>query len=371
MDHMTTTQSRAQAQQAAVRRQWLGSSWEAERFAQTGWLLLPLRLFLGVTFVFAAFQKFASPSFFDASNPASVQAQMKALAPTSPIGPLVRLSLDGGPLIGIMIAVAELLVGVATLLGLKARWAAGAGALLSLTFFLTVSWNTRPYYYGADIVFMFAWTPFVMLGAAGVLSLDGYARERGRASRRGEATRQLIERRSIVTAGALSLLSAATASLVAHVGRGGSGTTTGATGSTGGQPVARGQHTGSTAGGPAGSGSTPPTHPAGHPSGAPAGMRAIASTSSLAVGQGHPFTDPATGNPAWLVRTGASSAVAFSAVCTHAGCPVNFDPSAHEFVCPCHGGTYSASTGAVLGGPPPAALPAIDVSIVGGEIYAK
>jgi len=45
--------------------------------------------------------------------------------------------------------------------------AGAAGAVLALTFFLTVSWNTTPYYYGADIVFLFAWTPFITMGAGG------------------------------------------------------------------------------------------------------------------------------------------------------------------------------------------------------------
>jgi len=48
---------------------------------------------------------------------------------------------------------------------------------------------------------------------------------------------------------------------------------------------------------------------------------------------------------------------------------VDFDPSARELVCPCHGGTFNAATGAVLSGPPPAPLPAIPVHIVAGQIY--
>ncbi len=41
-----------------------------------GWVLLPLRVFLGFTFSFAGLQKLANPGFFDASNPASIQAQL-------------------------------------------------------------------------------------------------------------------------------------------------------------------------------------------------------------------------------------------------------------------------------------------------------
>jgi hypothetical protein len=55
--------------------------------------------------------------------------------------------------------------------------------LLSLSFFLTVSFNDNPYYYGPDIVFLFAWTPFVLAGS-GEWSLDAvFARRAERAHR--------------------------------------------------------------------------------------------------------------------------------------------------------------------------------------------
>jgi len=39
-----------------------------------GRALLPLRAFLGFTFCFAGLQKLANPRFFDAADPASIQA---------------------------------------------------------------------------------------------------------------------------------------------------------------------------------------------------------------------------------------------------------------------------------------------------------
>ena len=41
-----------------------------------GRALLPLRAFLGFTFCFAGLQKLATPQFFDAADPASIQAQL-------------------------------------------------------------------------------------------------------------------------------------------------------------------------------------------------------------------------------------------------------------------------------------------------------
>ena len=60
---------------------------------------------------------------------------------------------------------------------------------------------------------------------------------------------------------------------------------------------------------------------------------------------------------------------AFSAVCTHAGCTVNYSSS--ELVCPCHNGYFSAVNGSVLGGPPPRPLPEYGIQIVNGNIYVS
>ena len=53
-----------------------------------GRVLLPLRAFLGFTFCFAGLQKLANPRFFDAADPASIQAQPGGRSPAQP-GPRV------------------------------------------------------------------------------------------------------------------------------------------------------------------------------------------------------------------------------------------------------------------------------------------
>ena len=45
--------------------------------------------------------------------------------------------------------------------------------------------------------------------------------------------------------------------------------------------------------------------------------------------------------------------VAVAQSCTHNGCNINYNPSAGNFICPCHGGTFDTN-GNVTGGPPPA-----------------
>ncbi|MEO8887901.1 MAG: TQO small subunit DoxD, partial [Jatrophihabitantaceae bacterium] len=152
------------------------------RLAEPGWRLLPLRGFAGITFSYAGLQKLANPAYFDPRSPTSVAAQMRALQHASPIGPLVGLSTHAPTVVGLLIAFAELAVGIGTLLGLYLRVAAVGGTLLSLTFFFTVSWSTTPYYYGSDIVFVFAWLTLLAFGTGGGFSLQSWLHTRARRS---------------------------------------------------------------------------------------------------------------------------------------------------------------------------------------------
>ncbi len=72
------------------------------------------------------------------------------------------------------------------------------------------------------------------------------------------------------------------------------------------------------------------------------------SSGALATVGGMAITQTSLGN--FLVtRTGATSANVLTAICTHEACTVsNFSGS--QFVCPCHGSTYSTS-GTVVQGP--------------------
>jgi Rieske Fe-S protein len=60
--------------------------------------------------------------------------------------------------------------------------------------------------------------------------------------------------------------------------------------------------------------------------------------------------------------------IAFSPVCTHLGCYVNWDNNRKEFLCPCHGGRYNRE-GEVIAGPPPKSLARLPHKIKAGKIY--
>jgi menaquinol-cytochrome c reductase iron-sulfur subunit len=72
-------------------------------------------------------------------------------------------------------------------------------------------------------------------------------------------------------------------------------------------------------------------------------------------------------NAVWLRRESDTSFIAFSANCTHLGCPVRWVEGAELFLCPCHGGAYYKD-GNVAAGPPPRPLFRYDVRIENGDV---
>jgi len=73
------------------------------------------------------------------------------------------------------------------------------------------------------------------------------------------------------------------------------------------------------------------------------------------------------GKPAVVLQPSPGQFVALSAVCTHLGCVVAWQEQAGEFLCPCHGGRFSAE-GQVLGGPPPSPLESLAVELDGDQL---
>lgn len=73
------------------------------------------------------------------------------------------------------------------------------------------------------------------------------------------------------------------------------------------------------------------------------------------------------GRPAVVLQREPGVFSAFSAVCTHLGCVVQWLPEQGEFLCPCHAGRFSAD-GQVLAGPPPTPLETMPVALQGDQL---
>ena len=91
----------------------------------------------------------------------------------------------------------------------------------------------------------------------------------------------------------------------------------------------------------------------------------LAKVSDIAVGTAVSAT--LNGQPVIVCQPKAGQVVAFSGVCTHAGCTV-VPERGTELDCPCHGSKFDAATGAVLTGPATRPLPAVPVTVQDGEV---
>jgi len=330
----------------------------------TGWILMPLRLFLGFTFLFAGLQKLANPQFLDSASPISIHAQLVGASRSSPIHALISHLVPIASTVGVVIALGEVAIGLGVLVGLLTRVAAVAGMALSFGLFLTVSFHSSPYFTGSDIVFFFAWTPLALAGAAGAPALDTWmaARQPAPPVRQGA-----LPRRTVLSAGAVTGLVAA-AVVVAGGVAAGVGRLVGGTSTSGGGPgVLSGAGAGTTTTTAAGATST--TTPSGTATTAPSGT-AIGPASDVRVGGSASFTDPGSGDPGLVIQAKAGKFVAFDAVCPHAGCTVAYAPSAGVIACPCHGSEFDAATGAVLRGPAATGLTPIKmIKGANGDLY--
>jgi Rieske Fe-S protein len=99
------------------------------------------------------------------------------------------------------------------------------------------------------------------------------------------------------------------------------------------------------------------------PSGEPATANVVAATlAALRPNSGVLFKFGS--RPGIVVRTAEGDVRAFSAVCTHLDCTVQFKSDTAQLWCACHNGTYDLS-GTVVSGPPPRSLERFVVNLRG------
>lgn len=93
----------------------------------------------------------------------------------------------------------------------------------------------------------------------------------------------------------------------------------------------------------------------------------VGGAKDLPVGQAKVL--PVNDKPVIVINTAQGGLKAFSAICTHLGCVVEWNQSKQYILCPCHDGRFNPVTGAVISGPPPAPLPSVRVAVENDQIY--
>jgi Rieske Fe-S protein len=74
--------------------------------------------------------------------------------------------------------------------------------------------------------------------------------------------------------------------------------------------------------------------------------------------------------PAIVIHT-ESGYHAYSAVCTHLGCTVQYRQDMGKIYCGCHGGQYDPETGKNIAGPPPKPLKELKIAEVNGQLVVS
>ena len=274
------------------------------------WPLRVLRAWLGVTWIYAGWDKASDPGFLTAGSPSFIGTQLSAYATSSPIGFALDRVLEHSTQIGILVMLAEFAIGAATLLWIAPTWAAMGGFVMSLTLWLASSWNVKPYFLASDSAYTILWLTYFLF-------LYG--------SRRN--SKVSLDRRGFLRVSAIAAIAVAGAAV----------------------------------------GKLFPKTAASTSAGENSGSKKIIEDASFKVGDIKTFVSK-SGTPAVLFRT-KTGAFAYSAVCTHEGCTVQFNTASKNLQCGCHGAVFDPFDGAkALTGPTNQPLAKIKVATEGAWI---
>ena len=267
-----------------------------------------LRIFLGVTFIYAGWDKASDPGFLTQGEPTYIGTQLAAFAANSPIDFLLNRILEHATYVGIFVMLAEFAVGIATLLWVAPATAAFGGLLISVTLWLASSFYTTPYFLAGDSAYAVMWLTYLLL-------LIG--------NRRMPATN--FQRRSVMRTAIVGALAVA----ATFAGR------------------------------------ALPKSSAAVKSSTKGKGKQIIKVAELPVGKTFNFVHSAQGVPAILFRT-KTGVFAYSAICTHQGCSVAYKTSTKKLICPCHAAQFDPFANAkVVSGPAERALDKVNVKISG------
>jgi len=270
------------------------------------WPLRVMRIWLGVTWMYAGFDKASDPGFLKSGSPSFIGTQLSAFSVNSPIGFIFSKLIENATQVGIFIMFAEFAIGAATLLWIAPTWAAFGGFAMSLTLWLASTWNVKPYFLASNSAYTILWLSYFLF-------LYG-SRRRSKVS---------LDRRGFIRGSTVAAIAIAGAGL----GR-----------------------------------IFPKTV-----AGAASGPKNIIKDAALKVGETHSFVSKG-GTPAVLFRT-KSGIFAYSAVCTHQGCTVQFNSASQKLQCGCHGAVFDPFNEAkVVAGPTNTPLAKIEVSEEGAWI---
>jgi len=273
------------------------------------WALRLMRLWLGVTWIYAGWDKATDSGFLTRGSASFIGTQLSGYSTQSPIGFAFNKLIEHAVPVGIFVMVSEFAIGLATLLWVAPTLAAFGGFSMSLGLWLASSFHASPYFLASDSAYAVLWLSYLLLI---------------RNKRKGFS--MSFERRGVLRVGIVAALATA----FAGVGK-------------------------------------VFTPSAVQESAAAAGKTKIIKVASLKVGATKNFV-LSNGAPAILFRS-KSGVFAYSAICTHQGCTVNYSAASQKLKCPCHGAIFDPyASGNPVSGPANNPLGKIKVAVEGAWV---
>ena len=285
----------------------LSESWRSQAIS-----IRILRGWLGLTWIYAGWDKATDPGFLTKGSASFIGTQLSGYSTQSPIGGLFNKLIEHSTAVGIMVMLTEFAIGLATLLWVSPTLAAFGGFTMSVGLWLASSFHVSPYFLASDSAYAVLWLVyfFTLVGTRRTVDVS-------------------LDRRGAIRVGALGGVAVALALL----------------GKAFPKSSAKAVETKTVTG---------------------AAVKVLA-LSKIAVGQTHQFS-LSNGSPAVLFRT-KNGVFAYSAVCTHEGCTVSYKSSNKTLHCPCHGAEFDPfANGKAVQGPARDPLSTVKVKIEGNWV---
>ena len=285
----------------------LSESWRVQAIS-----IRILRGWLGLTWIYAGWDKATDPGFLTKGSASFIGTQLSGYSTQSPIGGIFNKLIEHSTAVGIIVMLTEFAIGLATLLWVSPTLASFGGFTMSVGLWLASSFHVSPYFLASDSAYAILWLVYFLTLVGSRRTVD-----------------VALDRRGVIRIGALGGVAVALSLL----------------GKAFPKNSAKAVVTKTTTG---------------------TAIKVLA-LSKIAVGQTHQFA-LSNGSPAVLFRT-KTGVFAYSAVCTHQGCTVAYKSSNKTLHCPCHGAEFDPfGNGKAVAGPTRDPLAAIKVKIEGNWV---
>jgi thiosulfate dehydrogenase [quinone] large subunit len=134
----------------------------ADSYRSQSWSQRVLRVWLGITFIYAGWNKASDATFFTKGSSHYIGTQLTGFAHGSPLRPFLDLAAHQAVAVGWLTLLTEMAIGIAILLNVASLPAAIAGGLLSLTLWLSSSWHVHPYFLASDPAYFIMWSAYAI-----------------------------------------------------------------------------------------------------------------------------------------------------------------------------------------------------------------